>query len=573
MWKHLKKYWYWCLLAPLFMVGEVLMDLFQPDMMADIVDNGVLAGNLSVVVSVGIKMILLVIFGGFCGVMSGVFANFASQRFGNDLRKDVFSKIMDLSFEQTDKISTGSLVTRLSNDATQVQNMVMMAVRGIVRSGVMFVGGIIMLYAQSPQFAFVAACGLPFVIVLVTFFMKKATPMFSIVQKKLDGVNNVMQEDVAGARVVKAYVREDYEIDRFGKANDDLCRVNLKVATLLAYMSPCMNIVLNLCVVAVIFVGGINVSTGGQTTPGEIMAAITYISLILSGVMFLASIFQTFTRAKASVDRINEVLHSSQTVVDGSFDGQTDIKGEIELSHVSFGYPGTGTTVLEDINLSVKRGQTLAILGSTGCGKSSLVDLIPRFYDCTTGEVTVDGVNVKDYQPKALRDKISIVMQKTELYSRSIEENIRWGNPEATEWDIKRAAQVAQADEFICQTPYGYYTQVSEGGHSLSGGQKQRISIARAVLKGAEILIFDDSTSALDLQTEAKLYKALRESCPDTTKIIIAQRISSVKDADEIAVVDNGRICAVGTHAQLMNTSDVYRDIYDSQLKEGADNE
>lgn len=573
MWKHLKKYWYWCLIAPLFMVGEVLMDLFQPDMMADIVDNGVLAGNLSVVVSVGIKMILLVIFGGFCGVMSGVFANFASQRFGNDLRKDVFSKIMDLSFEQTDKISTGSLVTRLSNDATQVQNMVMMAVRGIVRSGVMFVGGIIMLYAQSPQFAFVAACGLPFVIVLVTFFMKKATPMFSIVQKKLDGVNNVMQEDVAGARVVKAYVREDYEIDRFGKANDDLCRVNLKVATLLAYMSPCMNIVLNLCVVAVIFVGGINVSTGGQTTPGEIMAAITYISLILSGVMFLASIFQTFTRAKASVDRINEVLHSSQTVVDGSFDGQTDIKGEIELSHVSFGYPGTGTTVLEDINLSVKRGQTLAILGSTGCGKSSLVDLIPRFYDCTTGEVTVDGVNVKDYQPKALRDKISIVMQKTELYSRSIEENIRWGNPEATEWDIKRAAQVAQADEFICQTPYGYYTQVSEGGHSLSGGQKQRISIARAVLKGAEILIFDDSTSALDLQTEAKLYKALRESCPDTTKIIIAQRISSVKDADEIAVVDNGRICAVGTHAQLMKTSDVYRDIYDSQLKEGADNE
>ena len=505
--------------------------------------------------------------------MSGVFANFASQRFGNDLRKDVFSKIMDLSFEQTDKISTGSLVTRLSNDATQVQNMVMMAVRGIVRSGVMFVGGIIMLYAQSPQFAFVAACGLPFVIVLVTFFMKKATPMFSIVQKKLDGVNNVMQEDVAGARVVKAYVREDYEIDRFGKANDDFCFVNLKVATLLAYMSPCMNIVLNLCVVAVIFVGGINVSTGGQTTPGEIMAAITYISLILSGVMFLASIFQTFTRAKASVDRINEVLHSSQTVVDGSFDGQTDIKGEIELSHVSFGYPGTGTTVLEDINLSVKRGQTLAILGSTGCGKSSLVDLIPRFYDCTTGEVTVDGVNVKDYQPKALRDKISIVMQKTELYSRSIEENIRWGNPEATELDIKRAAQVAQADEFICQTPYGYYTQVSEGGHSLSGGQKQRISIARAVLKGAEILIFDDSTSALDLQTEAKLYKALRESCPDTTKIIIAQRISSVKDADEIAVVDNGRICAVGTHAQLMKTSDVYRDIYDSQLKEGADNE
>ncbi len=572
MLKYLKKYWFWCLLAPVFMAGEISMDLLQPALMAEIVDKGVLVHNMQLILTVGFKMILLVLFGGFCGIMSGVFANLGAQNFGNDLRKDLFSRIMNLSFQQTDRISTGSLVTRLTNDVTQVQTMVMMSVRGAVRSSIMFLGGIFMLYRQSPKFAGVVACGLPFVILIIVFFMKKTSPMFSIVQEKLDGVNNVMQENVAGARVVKAYVKEDYELARFDRANDDLCNVNLRVQSLLAFMSPCMNIILNLCVVAVILVGGLTVKADGSITTGEIMAAITYVTMILNSTLFLANIFQTFTRAQASVIRINEVLECDRIISDGSFNGETAVKGQIELKGVKFCYPdSSGIEVLDDISLSISQGETLAILGSTGSGKSSLVNLIPRFYDTSQGEVLVDGVNVKEYNLKALRDKIAIVLQKAELYSRPIEANIRWGKSSATPWEIKSAAEIAQADDFICSTPNGYYTPVTEGGHSLSGGQKQRISIARAVLKKPEILIFDDSTSALDLKTEAMLYKAMRKDFPNTTKIIIAQRIASVKDADRIVVIDKGRIAACGTHRELLENSPVYQDIYNSQLKKGGD--
>ncbi len=578
MLKYLKKYWLFCLLAPLFMIGEVSMDLIQPDMMADIVDNGVLKSDISLIISVGIKMILTVLLGGMSGVLCGVFANIAAQGFGNDLRKDLFSKIMHLSFQQTDKISTGSLVTRLTNDVTQVQNTVTMAVRGFVRNSVMFAGGIFMLYRQSPKFAVVAACGLPFVIVFVLFFLTKASPLFAVVQKKLDGINNVMQETVAGARVVKAYVREEYELQRFDDANEALCTQNLRVQTLLAFMSPCMNIVLNICVIAVILVGGFTVKAGEELTPGCIMAAITYLAQILHGITFMANIFQTFSRAKASADRINEVLNSPDVIVDGN-GGKTEEqsktpaqKGTIEFRHVSFAYPESdGQCVLEDISFRVNAGETLAIIGATGSGKSSLVHLIPRFYDVTAGEILVDGGNVKEYPLRQLREKIAIVLQKAELYSRSIEENIRWSKKEAEPQEIKKAAQIAQADGFICETAYGYHTPVTEGGHSLSGGQKQRISISRAILKKSEILIFDDSTSALDLKTEADLYRSMKTECPDSTKLIIAQRIASVRDADRILVLDNGSISAMGTHAQLLEISEIYRDIYQSQLKEGGD--
>ena len=594
MLKYLKKYWFFCLLAPLFMLGEVSMDLLQPDMMADIVDNGVLKSDISLIMNVGVKMILTVILGGFSGILCGIFANIAAQSFGNDLRKDLFSKIMNLSFQQTDKISTGSLVTRLTNDVTQVQHMVMMSVRGFVRNSVMFIGGIIMLYRQSPKFALVAACGLPFVVVFVVFFLKKAAPLFAVVQKKLDGINNVMQETVAGARVVKAYVREEYELSRFDDANDALCTQNLRVQTLLAFMSPCMNIVLNICVVTVILVGGFTAKNGGDITPGNTMAAITYLAQILHGITFMANIFQTFSRAKASADRINEVLNSPDIIKDGKWSEEYDgelfaaaeekiterkatvesvlKKGSIEFKNVSFAYPESdGQCVLEDISFKINPGETLAIIGATGSGKSSLVHLIPRFYDVTEGEVLVDGMNVKDYKLTELRDKISIVLQKSELYSRSIEANIRWSKKDASPWEVKKAAEIAQADNFICNTSYGYYTIVAEGGHSLSGGQKQRISISRAILKEHKILIFDDSTSALDLKTEASLYQALREDCPDVTKIIIAQRIASIKGADCIVVLDNGRISAMGTHEELLEISEIYKDIYQSQLKEGED--
>lgn len=571
MLKYIKKYWILCLLAPLFMVGEVAMDLIQPDMMADIVDKGVLLGDFSLIVTVGIRMILTVIIGGIFGILCGVFANLAAQGFGNDLRKDLFSKIMNLSFEQTDKISTGSLVTRLTNDVTQVQNMVMMLVRGFVRNTVMFAGGIFMLYRQSPKFALIAACGLPLVAIIVTFFLKKTAPLFAVVQRKLDGINHIMQETVAGARVVKAYVKEEYELGRFDNANDELCTENLRVQTLLAFMSPCMNIVLNLCVVAVIIVGGYTVKTGGSITPGNTMAAITYLAQILHGIMFMANIFQTFSRAKASADRINEVLHCPDIITDGKMKDKTEQNGSVEFRNVSFAYPGSEDhKILENISFSVHQGETLAIIGATGSGKSSLVHLIPRFYDVTDGEILVDGINVKDYTLESLREKIAIVLQKAELYSRSIEENIRWSKKDAEPEEIKKAAQIARADDFICSKSYGYYTPVTERGNSLSGGQKQRISIARAILKEHEILIMDDSTSALDLKTEADLYQSLGEEHPNVTKIIIAQRISSIRRADRILVLDNGTVSAIGTHAELLEQSEIYRDIYNSQLKEGG---
>ena len=570
MLKYLKKYWFFCILAPLCMMGEVVTDLLQPDMMADIVDNGVLKGDISLIVSVGLKMILTVILGGLSGILCGAFANVVTQGFANDLRKALFKKIMNLSFEHTDKISTGSLVTRLTSDVIFVQRMVMMSMRGFIRNSVMFVGGIFMLYRQSPKFALVAACGLPVVVCFIVFFLKKASPLFAVVQKKLDGINNVMQETVAGARVVKAYVREEYELGRFDDANEALCDQNLRVQSLLAFMSPCMNIVLNICVVTVILVGGFEVKNGGTITPGNTMAAITYLAQILHGITFMANIFQTFSRAKASADRINEVLRMPDVIADGSGSVEEKECGTIEFKNVSFAYPESkGQLVLENISFKVNSGETLAIIGATGSGKSTLVHLIPRFYDATEGEILVDGVNIKEYELKTLREKMAIVLQKAELYSRSIEENISWSKKDATPMEIKRAAQIAQADDFICNTTYGYYTLVTEGGHSLSGGQKQRISISRAVLKEHEILIFDDSTSALDLKTEANLYQALNTECPDMTKIIIAQRIASIKGADRIMVLDNGSISAIGTHDELMKISDIYQDICRSQLKEG----
>lgn len=572
MLKYLKKYWFFCLLAPLFMLGEVLTDLLQPDMMADIVDNGVLGGDVELILRVGVQMILIVVLGGFSGVLCGIFANLAAQSFGNDLRKALFSRITSLSFQQTDKISTGSLVTRLTNDVSQVQQMVMMSVRGLVRNSVLFLGGIIMLYRQSPKFALVAACGLPFVVCAAIFFLKQTAPRFAVVQRKLDHINHIMQENVAGARVVKAYVKEEYEIGRFDEANASLCQENLGVQTLLAFMSPCMNIVLNLCVVTILLVGGYTAKAGGAITPGNTMAAITYLSQILHGVTFMANIFQTFSRAKASADRINEVLNAPQILHGGTNPGLSEEKGTIEFQNVSFSYPGTdGQKVLEHISFRVTTGQTLAIIGATGSGKTSLVHLIPRFYDVDEGQILVNGVNVKEYDLAALRNKIAIVMQKAEIYSRSIAENISWSKENATPQQIKDAAQIAQADDFICDQANGYYTPVTEGGHSLSGGQKQRISIARAVLKEHEILIFDDATSALDLKTEADLYQALQQKCPQITKIIVAQRIASVRDADQILVLDGGSISAMGTHQELLERSEIYRDIYQSQLKEGSD--
>ena len=573
MLKYLKKYWYFALLAPIFMIGEVSMDLLQPELMSRIIDDGVLGlnnggvGNLNTVITIGLKMIGFVALGGICGVMSGVFANLCAQQFGNDVRKAAFKRIMEFSFEQTDKFSTGSLITRVTNDITQLQNFVMQCLRGFVRTSMLFIGGIACMVSLNMEFGIIIACALPFVAVCVVYFIAKANPKFTVLQKKLDKVNNVMQENVSGARVVKAYVKEDYETERFEKANNELVSTQLDVLLLLSYMTPIMNIILNLSVVAVIKVGGIQVSAG-SATPGNVMAAITYCSQVLNAVMRMTMIFQTASRGIASKKRVMEIINCEPAIKSGTYNKETAVKGKVEFKNVSFAYPGMDNeNVIENFNLVINPGETIGILGATGCGKSSLVNLIPRFYDVTKGEVLIDDVNVKDYDLQVLRDKVSIALQKPEIFSTTIAENIAWGDSSADSEKIRQAADIAQATEFIDNRPDGMDTQVSQGGHSLSGGQKQRVAISRAVLKNSEILIFDDATSALDLKTEADLYSELSAKKYDVTRIIIAQRIASVKNADRIVVMDNGRLADVGSHSELIKTSEIYKDIYESQLK------
>lgn len=522
---------------------------------------------MEVIVHVGILMLVCAAAGGLSGILSGVFTNLACQNFGNDIRKDTYKSIMSLSFEQTDKFTTGSLITRLTNDVTAAQEFVSAILRMFVRSGMLFLGGIFMMLTLNLSFGIVIACALPFMAALICVFFKKVSPVFALVQKKLDKVNAVVQENVTGARVVKAYVCEDYESARFASANDELMNTNLRVARLMATIMPMMSIIMNAVVIAVIYMGGMQVKAA-QMQVGSIMAAITYSTQIVMSLMMVSNMFQMVSRAAASMNRINEVLDSKPVLADGT-GGAPHKKGCVEFKNVSFSYPGRrGRPVLKDINLSIGSGEWTAILGATGSGKSTLVSLIPRFYDAAEGIVMVDGVDVKDYKLKDLRSRIGLVLQKSELYAGTVRDNIAWGSDSATEEEILRAAGIAQADEFISGFADGYNTMIGEKGSSLSGGQKQRLSIARAILKKPEILIFDDSTSALDLKTEAQLRRALRSELCGTTVIMIAQRVASVMDADRIIVLDDGGIAADGTHEQLLKTSDVYRDIYNSQIKE-----
>lgn len=452
--KYLKPYALFAVLTPLSMVGEVLGDLLQPKLMSKIVDDGVLGQDMNLIIRTGLLMLLVLIGGGACGIAASAFGGIASQSFSRDLRVDVFKRVMGLSFEQTDKFTTGSLVTRLTADITAIQQMVDFMLRMLVRDSLLFFGGIIMMLTLNVRFGIIILCALPVEIIMMIVILKKANPYYSIVAKRLDSVNSVVQENVTGARVVKAYVREDTEEKRFDDANISLMESNLRVQTLMAILQPLLMIILNLSVIA-----------------------------------------------------------------------------------------------------------------ATGSGKSSLVNLIPRFYDCTAGEVLVDGVNVKDCKLDELRKKVGIVLQKSELFSGTVEDNIKWGDKNATHEEVISAAQAAQADEFIQKIPAGYEGIIAEKGASLSGGQKQRLSISRAVLKKPEILILDDSTSALDLGTEAKLRAEIDRKMNGTTLIIIAQRIQSVKSCDRIAVLDHGKLCACDTHENLLKTCEVYQDIYASQVK------
>lgn len=563
----MKPYALFAVLTPLSMVGEVLGDLLQPKLMSKIVDDGVLGQDMNLIIRTGLLMLLVLIGGGACGIAASAFGGIASQSFSRDLRVDVFKRVMGLSFEQTDKFTTGSLVTRLTADITAIQQMVDFMLRMLVRDSLLFFGGIIMMLTLNVHFGIIILCALPIEIIMMIVILKKANPYYSIVAKRLDTVNSVVQENVTGARVVKAYVREDTEEKRFDNANISLMESNLRVQTLMAILQPLLMIILNLSVIAVIVIGGWQVQAQAMKV-GEVMAAITYLTQVLQGVMMMSMMFQTLAKASASANRLREVLETDHVIKSGSVSLSDKTGGTVSFKNVSFSYPETkGRPVISDLTLDIKSGESVAILGATGSGKSSLVNLIPRFYDCTAGEVLVDGVNVKDCKLDELRKKVGIVLQKSELFSGTVEDNIKWGDKNATHEEVISAAQAAQADEFIQKIPAGYEGIIAEKGASLSGGQKQRLSISRAVLKKPEILILDDSTSALDLGTEAKLRAEIDRKMNGTTLIIIAQRIQSVKSCDRIAVLDHGKLCACDTHENLLKTCEVYQDIYASQVK------
>jgi ATP-binding cassette subfamily B protein len=481
---------------------------------------------------------------------------------------------MSLSIEQTDKFTTGSLVTRMTGDIAMMVEFVEMILRMFVRAPMFLIGGTIMLLSLNIKFGTVLLCALPVLLLTLVLVLARAVPMYSIVQKKLDRVNAVVQENVSGARVVKAYVREEYEVDRFSHANAEMRDVNYRVLRMMSVLHPVMNIVQNLAILAIIALGGIAISDGvdGMST-GTLMAGINYVTTILHSVMMVTMMFQSVSRAMASGKRINEILDTEPVIADGQVSAGQASDIAVSFCNVSFRYPGTtGRPVLQHINLDIHRGETLAIIGATGSGKTSLVNLIPRFYDPTEGQVLVDGVPVKDYTLSALRKKMGFVMQKSELFSDTIEGNLRWGREDATRADVQAAAMTAQAAEFIEGFAEGYDTFVAEKGASLSGGQKQRMSIARALLRRPEIMILDDATSALDLSTEAKLRAAMRESLKDTTVIMVAQRIASVKHADRIAVIEaDGTILHCAPHDELLRISPTYVDIVNSQNKQGGE--
>lgn len=575
MWKYIKRYLPYGILAAIFMVGEVLMDLLQPEIMSEIVDDGVLGvssggvGDMRLIWTLGLKMICLVLFGGLCGSLNNAFVHMTGQNVGNEIRKDAFRNLMMFSFPQVDRFGTGSLVTRVTNDITQVQNLVSQFVRGMIRTGMLMFGSIFFLFRLNTHFGLIVLCALPLIVGCLAFCLSRANPLFSRLQAQLDRINAIMQEDISGIRIIKACVREGYEKLRFGKANDDLICTQLQVLAILAFMNPVINALIYI-VVALILRAGAFEAAAGVTSPGSIMAAITYTTQLLNGIMGLTMLFQNISRGFASWKRVKEILHTEPELQDGSFDGQTGLRGKIEFRDVSFAYPGSDQMVLKHVNLTIHPGKTVAVMGATGCGKSSLVHLIPRFYDVTEGSVLVDGVDVREYNLQVLRQKISMALQKAELFSQTIGQNIAWGKVDADSAAIQAAAAVAQAEKFVDKMPDGYDTMVAEQGTSLSGGQKQRVSIARAVIKQGEILIFDDATSALDLKTEANLYTALKQARPNCTKIIIAQRIASVRQADRIVVLEKGSVAACGSHEELLRDCSVYRDIYDSQMGKEA---
>lgn len=572
--KFVKPYWRWMIIAPLLMLLEVAMDLMQPRLIEIIVDEGIAQLDLTIVVRTGALMIGLALIGVVGGVGNGVFAARAAQGFGADLRDALFRKVQSLSFSNLNKLETGQLVTRLTNDVTQVQEALYTLLRILVRAPLLFIGSLIMAIMTSPQLTFLPLVLLVIVLVFVVLIINKAYPMFNRVQQKLDDLNTVLQENLAGVRVIKAFVRTDYETNRFRNTNQELKDSTVSVIRTTAITMPIMMMIMNLGVMGVLWFGGIEVSQGNMQI-GQIIAFVNYLLRTLFSLIMVSMLVLQTSRATASAKRIQEVLDSEPDIKNRP-DALHDFKpqGRVAFENVSFSYNGDEhDAVLQGISFVAQPGETVALLGTTGAGKSSLVHLIPRFYDVKEGRITVDGVDVRDIDKATLRRTIGIALQETVLFSGTIRDNIRYGRPDASDEAVIAAAKAAQAHDFINSLPEGYATILGQRGVNLSGGQKQRVAIARALLLKPAILIFDDSTSAVDVETESKIQAALESLMHNTTSFIIAQRISTVLNADKILVLDDGKIAAEGNHHELLASSPIYQEIYASQLGGGVTND
>ena len=572
LYSYIRPYMKWVIIAPLFMVVEVMCDLMQPTLMSDIIDKGVAAGDMSVILRTGVLMVLCALLGILGGVGNMYFSVKASYGFARDLRSALYRKIQSFSFANIDEFSTGSLVTRTTNDVTQVQNAFTQVLGMLVRSPLLCLGGIYHVFRINARLASIILCTIPVLVIGIVVMFKVTNPLFRMVQEKLDKVNIVMQENLAGIRVIKAFGRGEHEKQRFGEANDELTGINSKAMRNMAISFPLVSIVMNVAMLLMYWFGGKMVFAGSMQA-GEIMAFTNYITQILMSLTMSSFSLMFLSRAAVSIGRINEVLDTKPDILSGSNEAAAVRSGRVEFKNVSFSYPGQGgEPMLKDISFTAESGETVAILGATGSGKTTLVSLIPRLYDASAGEVLVDGVNVREYSLNKLRGGIGVALQKSLLFTGTIADNLRWGDANASSAVVEQAAQIAQAQPFIDTAIDGYNTQLGQGGVNLSGGQKQRLAIARALVKHPAILILDDSTSAVDLATEAEIQKGLREVMGDMTVFIIAQRVSSVMDADKIIVMDNGRIADIGKHGELKQRCDIYREIVLSQLgKEALD--
>lgn len=554
------------ILAPLMMFIEVIMDLNQPKLMSDIIDIGVANGDITYVLNVGFKMIVVAFIGILGGMLCGVFSTLASMNMGKNMRQGLFNKIQSLSFSEIDQFKTSSLITRLTNDVTQVQNMVMMALRGMVRSPLICLGGIIMSLSISVKLSMIFLVVIPLIILSVTVITAKSTPFFTAMQKKIDNVNLVMRENLLGVRVVKAFAIEDKVKERFSYANDDLMSTSIKAQSVTILLWPLVTLIMNLSVVAILWFGG-NYVNKGSLEIGKIMAFINYLVQIMSSLNMLVMIIINFSRAKVSASRINEVLDVESSITDKE-DAKKINKFNIEFKDVYFKYNKDGDYVLKGISFKAEEGEKIGIIGATGSGKSTLISLIPRLYDTSSGTVMIGNEDVKNLKINELRSLIGVVLQDTTLFSGSIEDNLKFGKEDATEEMMISSVKDAQAFEFINANNAGFNREVGQRGKNLSGGQKQRVSIARTLIKNPKILILDDSSSALDMATEAKLQKSIKNRMKNSTVFLIAQRISAVKDSDKIIVLDNGEIVAIGNHEELIKECDIYRSIAISQLGE-----